>query len=153
MHMNIHESLKVKISEAMRARDTARLNTLRSLLTAMTNELIVKKRKPNEFLSDDEALAVIKRAANQRKESARQFEAGGRPELAETENEELKIISSFLPEQMPKEEIKKVVQEKIQEMNITDSASAGKLIGMLMKDFKGRADGNEVKDIVASLLP
>lgn len=151
--MNIHESLKVKISEAMRARDTARLNTLRSLLTAMTNELIVKKRKPNEFLSDDEALAVIKRAANQRKESARQFEAGGRPELAETENEELKIISSFLPEQMPKEEIKKVVQEKIQEMNITDSASAGKLIGMLMKDFKGRADGNEVKDIVASLLP
>ena len=151
--MNIHESLKVKISEAMRARDTARLNTLRSLLTAMTNELIVKKRKPNEFLSDDEALAVIKRAANQRKESARQFEAGGRPELAETENEELKIISSFLPEQMPKEEIKKVVQEKIQEMNITDSASAGKLIGILMKEFKGRADGNEVKDIVASLLP
>ncbi len=150
--MNIHESLKVKISEAMRARDTARLNTLRSLLTAMTNELIVKKRKPNEFLSDDEALAVIKRAANQRKESARQFEAGGRPELAETENEELKIISSFLPEQMPKEEIKKVVQEKIQEMNITDSASAGKLIGILMKEFKGRADGNEVKDIVASLL-
>ena len=151
--MSIHESIKAKISEAMRARDTARLNTLRSLLTAMTNELIIKKRKPNEFLTDDEALAVIKRAANQRKESARQFEAGGRPELAITENEELKIISSFLPKPVTKEEIKKVAEKMIQEMDSIDNVSAGKLIGALMKELNGRADGNEVKDVVTSLLP
>ncbi len=151
--MNIHESIKAKIGDAMRAHDTARLTTLRSLLTAMTNELITKKRKPTEFLADDEALAVIKRSANQRKESARQFEEGGRPELAVTENEELKIISAFLPEPIAKEKIKKVAEEKMREMGITDSASAGKLIGMLMKEFKGHADGNEVKEVVTSLLP
>ncbi len=151
--MNIHESIKVKISEAMRARDTVRLTTLRSLLTAMTNELITKKRKPNEFLSNDEALVVIKRCANQRKESARQFKDGGRPELAETENVELKIISSFLPEPSSKEEIEKIAKKKIEEMNMTDSTSTGKLIGMVMKELNGRADGNEVKAIISSLLP
>lgn len=150
--MNIHESLKTKISDAMRAHDTTRLTTLRSLLTAMTNELITKKRKPTEFLADEDALIVIKRSANQRKESARQFEKGGRTDLAVTENEELEIISSFLPEPISKEEIKKVAQIKIQEMNITDNSGVGKLIGTLMKEFNGRADGNDVKEIVTSLL-
>lgn len=150
--MNIHESIKSQISEAMRAHDTTRLTTLRSLLTAMTNELIVKKRKPDGFLLDDEALTVVKRASNQRKESARQFVEGGRPELAVTENEELKIISSFLPEQMTKEEIKDIAQRKIDETGTTDNSSSGKLIGMIMKECKGKADGNDVKEIVTSLL-
>ncbi len=150
--MTIHESIKAKITDAMRARDTTRLTTLRSLLTAMTNELIIKKRIPTEFLTDDEALAVIKRAANQRKESARQFEEGGRAELAKIEEEEFEIISSFLPEQISTEEIEKTVAKKMQEMCITDKAESGKLIGVLMKEFQGRADGNKVKAAVLSHL-
>jgi hypothetical protein len=72
--MSIHETLKKSIPDALRARDEVRLRTLRSLVTAMTNEVVAKKRKPDEFLTDDEAFVVIQRAVNQRKDSIEQFE-------------------------------------------------------------------------------
>src|SRR3989344_1539220 len=103
--MAIHETIKKSIPDAMRARDEVRLRTLRSLVTAMTNEVVAKKRKPDEFLSDDEALAVLKRAASQRKDSIEQFSKGGRPELADPEKAELAIIESYLPAQMDREAI------------------------------------------------
>ena len=71
--MAIHETLKQSIPDALRAHDEVKLRTLRSLVTAMTNEVVAKKRKPDEYLNDDEALAVIKRAVNQRKDSIEQF--------------------------------------------------------------------------------
>jgi uncharacterized protein YqeY len=150
--MSLHESIKKAIPEALKAREEVRLRTLRSLVTAMTNEVVAKKRKPDEFLTDDEALAVLKRAANQRKDSIEQFEKGGRPELAIPEKEELMIIETFLPAQLTREQIEEAVNEKIIDMNITSKADANKLIGALMKDFKGQADGTVVKEIIDSLL-
>src|ERR1700757_2728375 len=140
--MAIHESIKAGIPDAMRAKDEVKLRTLRSLVTAMTNEVVAKKRKPDEFLADDEALAVLKRAANQRKDSIEQFEKGGRPELAIPEKAELVVIESYLPAQMSTEEIEKVVRAKMTEMGVTSKADAGKFIGALMKDLKGQADGS-----------
>lgn len=150
--MQIHEKLKSEIMEALRAKDQVRLTTLRSLVTAMTNEVISKKRKPDQFLTDDEALTVLKRASNQRKDSIEQFEKAGRDDLASTEKAELEIIKSFLPEQIPYEEIETAVKTKISELGVTNMSEAGKLIGALMKDFKGKADGADVKTAVEKLL-
>lgn len=150
--MTIHENLKHSIPEALRARDEVRLRTLRSLVTAMTNETVAKKRKPDEFLTDEEAIAVIKRAANQRKDSIGQFEKAGRADLAEPEKAELALLETYLPVQMNREEIAAFVQAKMAELGITAKADAGKLIGGLMKDLKGKAEGGEVKAVVDSLL-
>ncbi len=152
MYMPIHNTLKAGIPDALRAKDTVRLTTLRSLVTAMTNEVIAKKRKPDQFLADEEALAVLKRAANQRKDSIEQFEKANRSDLAETEKAELVIIQSFLPTQMPREEIEKHARAKMTELGLSQKADAGRLMGALMRDFKGTADGNDVKSVVDALL-
>lgn len=150
--MGIHEDLKKAIPEAMRSRDAVKLQTLRSLATAMTNEVVAKKRKPDEFLTDEEALAVLKRAASQRKDSIEQFTKGGRPELAEPEKLELAIIETYLPAQMSREAIEAVVRAKMAELGVTSRADSNKLIASLMKDLKGQADGTVVKEVIDSLL-
>ena len=150
--MAIHESIKAGIMEAMRAKDQVKLRTYRSLTTAMTNEVVAKKRKPDEFLADDEALTVLKRAANQRKDSIQQYEAGGRPELAEPEKEELAVIEALLPAQMSREQVEEAVKTKMAELGVSDKSGAGKLTGAVMGQLKGQADGGMVKEVVDSLL-
>lgn len=150
--MAIHETIKKSIPEALRAHDDVRLRTLRSLITAMTNEVVAKKRKPNEFLTDEEAVAVVKRAANQRKDSIEQFEKASRNDLAEPEKAELVILESYLPTLMSREEIIPIAKAKMAELNISSKADSGKFTGALMKDIKGKADGGDVKAVVDSLL-
>ena len=148
----IHENLKKAIPDAMRAKDEVKLRTLRSLVTAMTNEVVAKKRKPDEFLTDEEATAVLKRAANQRKDSIEQFEKASRNDLAEPEKLELAIINGLLPAQMSRDEIEKIAKAKMAEMGVATKADAGKFTGALMKELKGKADGGDVKAVVDSLL-
>lgn len=150
--MAIHETLKKSIPDALRAHDEVKLRTLRSLVTAMTNEVVAKKRKPDEYLADDEALAVIKRSVNQHKDSIEQFEKASRNDLVEPEKLELVILESYLPAVMSREEITAVAKAKMIELNMSPSADAGKLIGALMKELKGKADGVDVKAVVDSLL-
>lgn len=150
--MTIHETIKQSIPEALRARDEVRLRTLRSLVTAMTNEVVAKKRKPNEFLTNDEAISVVKRAVNQRKDSIEQFVKASRNDLAEPEKAELVILESYLPSQMSREEIMIIAKTKMAELGISSKADAGKFTGTLMKDLKGKADGGDVKIVVDSLL-
>lgn len=150
--MTLHETLKKSIPDAMRARDQVKLATLRSLITAMTNEAVAKGMGPDAFLSDEDALVVLKRASNQRKDSIEQFEKGGRPELAEPEKAELAIVESYLPAMMPKEEVEAFVKAKLAELGISAKAEAGKATGLLMKELKGKADGGDVKAVVDSLL-
>lgn len=151
-HMTIHETIKASIPDAMRAKDEVRLRTVRSLVTMMTNEVVAKKRKPDEFLTDEEALAVLKRAANQRKDSIEQFTKAGRLELAEPEEAELAIISSYLPVLMSREEITEIVKAKLAELGPIDKAGAGKFMGGIMKDLAGRADGPDVKAVIDELV-
>lgn len=150
--MTIHQSIKASIPDAMRAKDEVRLRTVRSLVTMMTNEVVAKKRKPDEFLTDEEALAVLKRAANQRKDSIEQFTAAGRSELAEPELLELAIITSYLPVLMTREAIVDVVREKLAEYGPVDKSGAGKFMGTIMKELAGRADGPDVKAVIDELI-
>ncbi len=150
--MTIHETIKAGIPEAMKAKDEVKLRTYRSLVTAMTNEVVAKKRKPDEFLTDDEAMAVLRRGVNQRKDSIEQFEKAGRTDLVEPEQLELAVIEQLLPKQMSREEIEVVVKAKMSELGVTDKSGAGKFIGAIMQELKGKADGGEVKAVVDSLL-
>jgi uncharacterized protein YqeY len=148
----IHEDLKKQIPDAMRAHDEVKLRTLRSLVTAMVNEVVAKKRKPDEFLNDDEAQAVIKRAINQRKDSIEQFDKAGRTDLSEHEKAELTLLETLMPAQMSRDEITVIAKAKMAELGIASKADAGKFTGTLMKELKGKADGGDVKAVVDSLL-
>lgn len=151
--MAIHETIKSGIPEALKSKDEVRLRTLRSLSSAMTNEVVAKKRKPDKFLTDDEALVVLRRAVNQRKDSIDQFTNGGRAELAEPEQEELAVIETLLPRQMTREEIEPIAKAKLAKLGVTDKSGMGKFMGALMQDLKGQASGDDVKAVVEALLP
>jgi len=140
------------MKDAMRAKDSVRLSVIRGIVATCTNEAISKGRGPQGELTDDETLAVVRREAKKHKDSIGQYEAGGRPELAESEQAELVILETFLPSQMSVNEIRPVVEAKIKALGVTDKASAGKLTGAVMKELTGRADGALVKQVVESLL-
>jgi uncharacterized protein YqeY len=150
--MSIHQDIKNELKPAMIAKDQVKLSVIRGLMTAFMNELVAKKIKPDELLSDEDALNVIRRAAKQRKDSIEQFQAGGREDLVASEEAELKIIETYLPQLMGREEIKQIAEAKKAEMDITDKSKAGILTGALMKDLKGKADGADVKAVVDELL-
>ncbi len=150
--MTLHESLRESLKEAMKAKDAVKLRTVRSIMTACTNELVATSRTPQDVLKDEEVLAVIKRLAKQRKESILQFEAANRPELAEPEKEELVVLESYLPTLMSQEAIRPLAEAKKAELGITDKSKMGMLVGALMKDLSGQADGGDVKAVVESLF-
>lgn len=150
--MTIQEQIREEIKKAMFAKDQLRLETMRGLLAAFTNELVATKRTPQEPLPDEDALKVIKRAANQRKDSIEQFEKGGRKELADKERSELAIIETFLPKMMSKDEVRKVAEAKKAELGVSDKSKMGVFMGAVMKELKGRADGTDVKEVVESLF-
>lgn len=140
------------MTAAMKAKDQIKLDTLRGAIAACTNELVAKGKKPTEEISDNDAIGVLKRLAKQRKEAAEQYEKGGRAELAQKELSELKIIESYLPQMASRDEIEKVARAKKDELGVTDAAGAGKLTGAVMKEMAGRADGIDVKAVVAAIL-
>ena len=148
----IQQKIREEIKVAMREKDQLVLNTLRGVLAAFTNELVAKGRKPQEELNEAEEIAVLKRLAKQRKESIVQFEKGNRNDLSEVEEKELKIIEKYLPEEIGEEEIRKTALKKKEELNVTDKSKVGILVGAVMKEMKGQADGKTVKDIVESLF-
>lgn len=144
--------LKEAMKDAMRAKDAVKLAVIRGLITAAMNEAVTKGKGPDGVLDESEMLSVITRASKQRKDSIEQFEKGGRPDLAEPEKAELVIIQAMLPAQMSQEEIVAAATAKAAEMGVVDKTGANKLMGMLMKDLKGRADGNDVKAVVDGMF-
>lgn len=150
--MILHTQIKEQIKEAMKAKDSVRLGVLRGLVSQCTNELVALKRMPQEELSDEEVLNVIRRAVKQRKDSIEQFTKGGRSDLAETEQAELSILETYLPTMMSEEEVLKIAQAKMAEMGGIDKSKAGLFMGTLMKELKGKADGDVVKAVVDELL-
>jgi len=150
--MALHTDIKGMIKEAMIQKNEVRLLVLRGLLADFTNELVAKKRKPDEILSDEDTLAVIKRAGKRRMDSIEQFRKGNREDLVKSEEAELEIIKAFIPAGMGKEEIKKIALAKKQELGISDKTKAGLLMNAVMKELKGKAEGGDVKAVVDELL-
>jgi len=148
----LHEQIKNKIKDAMMAKDTVLLETLRAMLAGFTNELVAKNRRPSEMLNDEEALAVITRLSKQRKDSIEQFKKGNREDLVKVEESQLAILEAYLPKMMEKSEVEEIVKAKKDELGITDATKKGMLMSVIMKDLKGKADGAVVKEVVDSLF-
>ncbi len=150
--MSLHEQIKANIKECMKSGDKVRLEVMRGLSTAFTNELVNTGRTPQDFLTDEQALAVITRAAKQRKDSIEQFTKGGRMDLVAEEVPQLAILEEYLPKLMDKSEVETVARNKQSELGINDPTKKGVLMASLMKDLKGKADGALVKEVVDSLF-
>ncbi len=150
--MSLHEQIKGEIKKSMMAKDSVRLEVMRGLVTACTNELVSSGRTPQDLLTDEETLAVITRSAKQRKDSIEQFTKGGRTDLVEEEKPQLAILEEYLPTLMDKSEIETIAQAKKEELGITDASKKGLLMQALMKELKGKADGMMVKEVVDSLF-
>jgi len=150
--MNIQEKIKADMVQAMRNKDSIRVNVMRGIMSSFTNELVSKKKKPDEVLTDDEALAVILRAIKQRKDSIEQFKNGGRTDLVVSEETELRMIEEYSPKFMSVDEITKVAKKRKEEMGVIDKTKLGSFMGVLMKELKGKADGADVKSVVESLF-
>ncbi len=147
-----HNELREAVKVALKNRESLKLSVLRGLLAAVMNELIAKYKKPTDEMGEEDIVSLIRRASKQRKDSIEQFEKGGRADLADKEKEELAILESYLPLLMSREEVEKVVRAKATELGIADKSKANQLIGALMKDLKGKADGAVVKEVVDNLF-
>jgi uncharacterized protein YqeY len=146
------QQIREDMKTAMKAKDDLRVQTLRGALAAFTNELVAKGMKPTDEVKDDMAVTVLKRLSKQRKEAAEVYTKGGRPELAEKEMSELKVLETYMPQMAGADEIEKVARAKAAEMGVTDASGAGKLTGAIMKEFAGRADGQAVREVLSKLF-
>lgn len=151
--MTLYEQLKEELKTAMKAHDEVALNTVRGILSACTNELVATKRSPQEILCDEDIINVIKRAVKQRKDSVEQYMKGNRADLAQVEMEEIALLEKYLPPTMGRDDITRVVKSKIEDLGgIVDKSKKGMLMGMVMNELKGVADGNDVKDVIDELV-
>ena len=150
--MSIQTQIKDQMKEAMKAKDAVKLGVVRGLASAFTNELVKLGKMPQDELADEDALGVIRRAVKQRKDSIDQFTKGGRMDLAEPEQAELAILETYLPAMMSREDVMTFAQAKMTEMGTVDKSKAGMFMGTLMKELKGKADGDVVKSVVDELL-
>ncbi|MBI4336617.1 MAG: GatB/YqeY domain-containing protein [Chloroflexi bacterium] len=146
--MTLQERIQQDQREAMRRGDTLRRDTLRLVQSALQYEAI-SKGKPLEAA---EVQAVLQKQAKQRRESIEEFRKGRREDLATKEQAELAIILEYLPAQMGREEIAALARQAIQEAGARGPADRGKVMGRLMPQVRGKADGALVNMVVTELL-
>ena len=136
------------MKEALRSKDSVRLNTIRSLISATKNQEIDLRRE----LQDEEVLSLITREVKKRKEAFVLFEQGGRMDLVEKEKQEYAILQTYLPEQVSEEDLRKRIQEVIAETGAEGMKDFGKIMKTLVPEFKGKADNSLIKDLAGEYL-
>src|SRR6266850_1484121 len=141
---SLADRLRAAMNEARKQRDQARTLLLSTILSDIKNREIELKRAP----SDDETAEVLRRGIKRRRESVEIYERVGRTEAAATETAEIKALEAFLPAAVPPEEIRAAVREAI----AGGAKDMGKVMGAVMPQFKGRADGKLVNQIVREEL-
>lgn len=142
--MSLISDINLELISAMKAREEAKVSTLRMLLSAAKNRQI----ELGHELTDEEVQEVIGKSAKQRRESIDAYRKGGREDLVKNEEAELAYLGKYLPEQMSEEEVEKVVVAAIETLGEVGNADMGKVIGEAMKTLKGKTDGAVVSRIV-----
>ena len=140
----ILERLRAAMNEARKSRNSARTLLLSTILADLKNSEIALGHEP----SDDEASEVLRRGVKRRRDSVEQYTKGNRKDLADTESAEIAMIEEFLPAAVPPEEIRAAVRAAI----AAGSKDLGKVMGVVMPQFKGRADGKVINQIVREEL-
>jgi uncharacterized protein YqeY len=146
--MSLQTDLSTAMRDAMKAGDANRVGTLRMAMAAAHNRQI----ELGHELTDAEMVEVLDRQVKQRRESIELFRGGGRPELAEVEEAEIVILREFLPEPLSTDELERLARDAVTAAGASGPADMGKVMGALVPQTKGRADGKEVSDLVRRLL-
>lgn len=146
--MSLKEQLRADMMAAMREGNNARRDALRLVLAAIQQAEVDEQAT----LDDAGVQAVLAKQAKQRRESIADYEKAGRPELAAQEAAEVALIESYLPQMMSREEVEAVAAGVIAELGVTDVKGMGQIMGRLMPQLKGRADGRLVNEVVRDLL-
>lgn len=148
--MTLQERLNQEIKSAMLAKDAPRLSTLRMLKSAVGYAQIEQKK---ESFTDAEILPLIQKELKKRRDSAEQFEKGGRPELAAHERQEAIVLETFLPKGLEPAELEQIVRDAIQETGATSKKQMGLVMKAVQAKAAGRADGRSISELVGKLLP
>ena len=146
--MGLKEQLQTDVKTAMRSGDTGKRDTLRAVMAAI-KQVEVDERVT---LDDEGVQAILTRLAKQRRESMVDFEKAGRTEQVAAEKFELDIIEGYLPQMMSREEIAAVAAPIVAELGVTDMKGMGQIMGKLMPQLQGKADGRLVNEVVRALL-
>ena len=147
--MPLKEELSNDLKDAMRQRDTVKRDTIRLLLSAIGYE---EKAKRTDTLEDDAVLQVLSKQAQQRRDSIEAYRKGNRPDLVAKEEAELTIVTQYLPQPLGADEVEAIVQSAIADMNATGPQDMGKVMGKIMPQVRGRADGKQVSALVSQKL-
>ena len=146
--MSLLETIKKDMIEASKKGDVDSTNILKLAISSIKNEEIAKGSK----LSDEEILKVLRKEESKIKDSIAEFTKMGREDLIARESKQLKVISSYLPKLMSREEIEKVVSKVVADTHVEGLKSMGAVMGIVMKELDGKADGSVVKEVVQEFL-
>ncbi len=148
--MSLHDKLTQAHTEARKTKDQAALSIFQVLLSAVKNEQI--KKGAEAELSDSEVESVLARQVKQLRDAFVDFESAGRDELVKKTQKEIELLESYLPEQISDQELEKILKKHIEESGTSDVSGLGKLMGSVMPEVKGKADGQRVRTIASKLL-
>jgi Uncharacterized conserved protein len=149
--MTLQEKIDSDLKEAMRAKEAERLSVLRMVKSAIMNAAI-EKHGAGGKLADSDAIVVLRKQVKQRQDSVAGFEKGGRPELAEKERREIRILSEYLPQPLTAEEVASIVQSAIAETGASSKAQMGQVMKIVNEKAAGRADGRTLSEAVQKAL-
>jgi uncharacterized protein YqeY len=148
MAQTLKEQLTDQIKTSLRGGDKLKCTVIRSLMAAVKNAEIAQQKE----LDDNAVTAVVIKLVKQHHESIEAFKQGNRPELVTQEEAELAILNVYMPEQMSRAEIEGFAKKAIAEAGATGPHEKGKVMGRLMPQLKGKADGNLINTVVTELL-
>jgi uncharacterized protein YqeY len=146
--MSLIARIEDELRQAMVARDDARRDALRLILSSLRSA----KKELQRELQDQEELQVLQRERKRRIEAAEAFRSGGRPEQAEAEERELAVLQEFMPEPLSEEELEEIVDDAIAEVGATSMRDFGRVMADVMPQVAGRSDGGAVGQLVREKL-
>jgi len=150
--MSLREKISEQLNAALKNKDKTLVSTLRLVLAAIKEKDIENRTSKKEAVKDNEIIKVLRKMKKQRQDSADLYKKGGRQELLDIENAEIKIIDSFLPKQLSEEETKKICKEIIRSLGASSLKDMGKIMGSLKQKYPDSIDFSKVNLIVKGLL-
>ena len=150
--MSLQTKIEERLNESLKNKDKNLYPTLRLIISSIKDAVIASRTKENKGLSDQDIMGILKKMVKQRNESCEVYKKAGRTELLELETREVKIISSFLPEQLSEDETKKICEEIIKTLGVSSMKDMGKIMGSLKKKYSDSIDFSKVNLIIKDLL-
>ncbi len=147
--MNLEERINEELKNSIKSGDKIRMETLRSIRAAIIE---FNKSGAGRELNEEDGLKILNSNAKKRKDAIVLYEQGNRSDLADKEKQELKIIEEFLPQQLSDDEVKNIIKKIKEEVGASDIKDLGKVMGPVMKELKGKADGGKVQQFVREML-